>query len=300
MFENLDPSTSQKQDTSAEIKSDNIFKELSGTLDFWDAKEIESAPEKKTKEYYLKNGSLILGLLNILLLFFFIGMWGYVKIQTNPNMYSKAFLDPVCFLLNVENVENTWENCSSVAALLQDYQTKKQTLSTDIATKILANVNDYYSIENFLYSKEVGFLLNTKNSKLKTLEIINEFDLMKNAFAPDNDKKIVQCMNLNISRENLLSVDCEVYSPQWFGASNNETALIWDTGDRNTSVIEGTSTTVAYSFINYIEKNPSSKFTLVDEVTNFSTQKVLWIGDFVYKTRFSLNLQYSPNPNLSF
>lgn len=300
MFENLESSNPQKQDTPAEIKSENIFKELSGTLDFWETKEPEGPPQGKTKEYYMKNASLVLGLFNILLLFFFVGMLGYVKIQTNSTMYSKAFLDPICAFLSVENAENTGENCSSAAALLQDYQTKKQELSTEISQKIFANVNDYYSIENFLYSKEVGFLLNTKNSKLKTLEIINEFDLMKNSFAPDNDKKIVQCTNMNISRENLLTVDCEVYSPQWFGASNSETALIWDTWDRNTSVIEGTSTTVAYSFINYIEKNPSSKFTLVDEVKNFSTQKVLWIGDFVYKTTFRLNLQYSPNPNLSF
>jgi hypothetical protein len=42
---------------------------------------------------------------------------------------------------------------------------------------------DIYAIDNFIYSKEVTFLMDAKVNKLNTINIMNDFDKMKNDFS---------------------------------------------------------------------------------------------------------------------
>ena len=129
------------------------------------------------------------------------------------------------------------------------------------------------------------------------MEILNEFDKLKNEFAPEGDKKIIQCQWVDITKEGILTMNCEAFSPQWFSATKRENAIVWITGDRNTSVIEGTSMTVAHSFINFIDKNQDSKFKVLESPKTLETKEVMNVWDFSYSTSFQLKLQYSQTNN---
>ncbi len=279
-------------------KNENIFKELSADLDFWEIKE-ELKKEKRDKEYYLKVAVTVFSVCNIFLFFVLVSVFWYVKIQNNPEMYSKSYLDPICGFILPKSVENTHSSCSSISALLRDYQEKKQTLSSDIAQKVIANIGPFYSFENFLFSKEVSFLLNAKNTKLPIMSILSDFDTMKNEFTWV-DKKIIDCKGFQITSENILTANCTAYSSFWTGSNDVTRLIIWETWKRDSSV-QWTSMTIAASFLNFIEKNPHFKFRILEKQNVFSTENIIWEWDFVKQTRFNLKLQYSDfENNLSF
>ena len=304
MFQNNDDSTdkidipSLNSTSSSSPKTDNIFKELSWELDFWDTKE-EVVEQKKDIEFYLKQAVWIFSILNIFVFFVLVVLFWYVSIQKNPQMKDKAFLDPICSVL-LGWVEKTTSSCSSVTAVLSDYQTKKQELSQNISNRIVANIAPFYAVDNFLFSKEVSFLLNLKNSKLPVIDILNQFDIMKTDFTW-LDKKIIDCIGFEITSDNILTTNCTAYSSFWTGTNDPTKTIIWETWDRQTSVVEGTSMSIAASFLNFIEKNPDYKFRLLEKQREFTSENILWEWDFVKQTKFTLKLQYSDyENNLSF
>lgn len=290
MFENIDVENPNNEPKKEAPKTDNIFKELSQNLDFWEVKEENLGPKPKTTEDYLKQASVVLGILNIFFLFLIAWVYGYIKIQNNPDFLGKTFLDPVCFLISMDEVPNTEESCSSVAALIGSYNSKSEKLQSDISTRVLANVDQYYAIEDFIYSKEVSFLLDRKASKLRALEILWEFDKLRNNFVPAWDKKVVQCIPKELTKDGILSLSCEVFSPVWFAKIPGST---WD----NRSETEWTSMTVANSFLNYIDKNIDSKFKIVDEPKGWSSEPVIGVWWFSSRTVFEIKLQYSETNN---
>jgi hypothetical protein len=80
-------------------------------------------------------------------------------------------------------MKNTADYCSSVAALIKDYENKKSKLQKDIVDKLTLIINDTYVIENFVNSKEITFLIDNKNNRLKVLDMLNDFDNLKNDFS---------------------------------------------------------------------------------------------------------------------
>jgi hypothetical protein len=81
-------------------------------------------------------------------------------------------------------------------------------------SKISSVIGGLYSLENFIYSKEVSFLLDRSKNRVKPTEILAKFDDIKNKFDPQEKSKI-QCYNITINKERLLTMSCEAYSSDW-------------------------------------------------------------------------------------
>lgn len=273
--------------------SDNIFKELSWELDFWKEEVKQEEKQPKDKKYYLQMTLTILWVLNIFLFIMFVLSFLYVKAQNNEENYSKSFLDPFCFVIlwSLQD-KNTWDFCSSITSLVTDYGTKTSTLKNEILSKLSLVTWDLYTIENFVNSKEVSFLMSNKMNKLKVLDILNDFDRLKNDFSAW-DKKLVNCKTIKINWDNTLDMTCEIYSSSWERVDNNSWLwIVWDTWDRKTSLIEWTSITQAASFINFIEKNSSYNFQIINKQKIFDSE-VVWEWPYVKKTKVELKLKYN-------
>lgn len=286
----LESDKTENNEEISNVISDNIFKELSWWLDFWDDIVVENKPEKDIL-YYLTLSLKISIWVNIFIFVVSLFSTLYIYIQNNPNFYSKPILDPFCFILLSDEMKNTWDYCSSVSALSQDYRTKTENLKNEIVAKISPIVADIYSIDNFAYSKEISFLLNAKANKLKVVEILNNFDKMKNDFSWW-DKKLIVCDSIVVSKD-YIDATCEAYSSSWETTSVRWWWIVWSTWDRNSSVIEWTSISVASSFLNYIDKNPEYNFKIVDRQKIFTSDTIVWEWPYVRKTSFSLKLKYN-------
>ena len=168
----------EEKKLSNEVPSDNIFKELSWWLDFWHAEEVKEWVVKD-KIYYMKLYGNIFSIVNIAIFIIFALLFLFVKVQNNPENYSKNFLDPFCFLILSDDMQNTGDYCSSVSSLVVDYDGKIATLKKDIVDKLSLIVKDLYVYESFVDSKEIAFLLDKKTNRLNPLDILNDFDKLK-------------------------------------------------------------------------------------------------------------------------
>lgn len=272
-------------------KSDNIFSELSWELDFWHQKEVFVA-QKKDKIYYLKLVSSFMSIANIFLFLFTIVWTWFIYIQNNDSFYSKPFLDPFCQILLSDDLKNTWDYCSSIASLLVNYNEKITTLKSEITNKLTLIINDTYVIENFINSKEVTFLIDNKNNRLKVLNILDDFDNLKNDFTW-LDKKMINCSNIKITNDSIFEANCDVNSSSWELNNWEGRWIIWYTWNRNSSLIEGTSITIAASFLNFIQKNPKYNFQLIEKQKNFTSDSLIGEWSYVKKTNIKLILKYN-------
>lgn len=273
--------------------SDNIFAQLSGDLDFWDdsSGSDDWNIDKKNIYDYLKISTSYVFLLNLLLgLVLLTSVW-YIYIQKNESFWNKSFLDPVCWFILWDWIENTQTWCSSIAFLLKDYENKINSLKSDISSRIAWIIWDVYTIENFIYSREISFLLNSSTSRLRPLDLLNQFDRLKNDFSP-NDKRVIRCDNIEINNNNIATFNCSAYSSSWERSSWGF-VLVWESWNRLWwDILEWTSNSIAASFLNFIERNPQYNLRVVEKQKMFESESVVWEGTFVRKTDFSFTLRY--------
>ena len=134
--------------------------------------------------------------------------------------------------------------------------------------------------------------MENKVNKLRALNILNDFDRMKNDYT-SWDKKQVECSNINISNQDEISMNCSVYTTNWQTADIlRGFGIPGDTGSSKTSVLEWSSITAAASFLNFIEKNSQYNFQLVNKPRSFTSEMIL-DGPYVKKTTFTLELKYN-------
>jgi hypothetical protein len=69
-----------------------------------------------------------------------------------------------------------------VSSLSNDYKSRTEKLKNDIVSSLSLLSEDIYAIDNFIYSKEITFLMDAKVNKLNILNILNDFDKLKNDF----------------------------------------------------------------------------------------------------------------------
>lgn len=285
--DNISPSNALISEWSSEKRQENIFAELSGELDFWVDKNEKKEIIQKDKLYYIKLSWTIVWWINIWVFMILIFSWIFFYIQNNPHFQDKPFLDPFCTILLWEMQEkNTTTYCSSTAALYSYYTAENETLKQKIIDKLSWMINDTYIIENFIHSNEVQFLLANKNSRLTPLNMLNDFDRMKNDFSW-SDKKQIQCKNIKINADFTMELSCDVYSSSWEGW------IIWYEWDRKSGVIQWSSISIAGSFLNFIEKNSKYNFQLLEKQRNFSAESVVWEWVYVKKTTLQLKLKYN-------
>lgn len=296
MFDNKQENSvdsAQNKQKNSWAYTENIFKELSWELDFWKNNDQEEVSPKKGKEYYLKLGTQVFGVLNVLFILSIIGVFLYTQVQNDDKYYSKSIIDPFCFLILWDlQSKNTGDYCSSVSALVVDYENKTTELKQEIGEKLTSIFMDLYILENFTSSKEVEFLIANKVNKLKVLDILNDFDRLKNDFSA-GDKKLIDCSNIKLSSDNIINMTCDVYSSSWERVDvNNWIWIVGDTWDRKTDLIEGTSISTAASFLNFIEKNSQYNFQLLEKQKVFQSD-VVSEGPYVRKTKIDLKMKYN-------
>ncbi len=283
------------ENTPKDNFTDNIFKELSWDLNFWPEKEAQGEEKVKDKEYYMKLSLSILSVVNILFIIFLVLGIFYVKVQKNTSYLWNNVIDPFCFVILWSFQEkNTQDYCSSIAALSGDYSQKTSEIKTKYVEWLDSIVGDLYAIENFSSSAEVEFLLSSKINKLKVIDMLNDFDKLKNDFSA-SDKKLIECKNVKITSDNIFSTTCEVYSSSWEKVNLSSWLwIIWDSWERNdrNNLVEGTSISTAASFLNFIEKNSSYNFQLLEKQKVFQSEFV-WEWPYVRKTKVELKLKYN-------
>jgi len=271
-----------------DINESNIFKELSWELDFWNVWDWEldsKLVEIKDANYYLRLTSKILLYVNLLFIFIIFVLFLYVKIQKNETLLENSSINPICSILlwsEISSHEST--DCSSVYALSNKYKASVNSLVDEQTKKIIDIIPNLVTVKNFTLSKDVKFLLNKTQNRLKPLIILEEFDKIKNKFA-SWDKWQIKCSGISINSDNLLSISCTAYTSDW--NSKIPTFEAW-------KFVSWTSISLASNFVNYIEKEWES-FEIINKPKSFSLEDYSWNWYYTKKTDFNLNLKYRNN-----
>lgn len=267
------------------IDSSNIFDEFIDDSALIDEVAKTKKDINKDKFYYLKKAWLFLQSLFIILIVVSLLLYWYIYIQKNENLSNSKILDPFCYII-LWNITKNETYCSSLWYLKVFYTNDIKELKEKNTKKIIEILEKLYEVENFNKTKEVIFLLDKSETKLKIISILKEFDNLKNTF-DKIDKQKVQCNNLELdSKNNLLSMTCNAYSAGY------EKWLRW-VDWTNDITLKWSSISVANSFINFIEQK-SDLFNVIDRQKVFKSEITLWEKtDFTNRTTFNLKLKYN-------
>lgn len=275
----------KKTELNKGIDTSNIFDDFSQNSSLVEEVDKLKKENNKDKFYYLSKSAHFLQTIFWILIFILIILFSYIYIQNNENISDSNVLDPLCYLF-IWDIKKEDTFCSSIAALNNKYKNKLDTVQKSQVTDILSILEKLYEIENFTKTKEVIFLADKSNNKLKVLDILEKFDNIKNDF-DKIDKQKIQCNWLSIeASKNTLSMTCTAYSA-WY-----ERWFKWYDAEVDNS-IKWTSLSIANSFLNFITKK-SEIFTIVDRQKIFKSESILWEKtDFTNKTSFNLKLKYN-------
>lgn len=253
------------------ITTDNIFDELSSDIDNSSFNNFDLKEERLNK--YSKISRFVFSLL----LIWFILSSFYIFVQKSSNNFS--FLSPVCSFISWVESES-WE-CFWVYKNLEDNQRTLDTTMLSQASKASSVLSKAYSLDSFIKSREVVFLLERWEFRLKPFEIIEKFDKEKNSFLSLN-KRLIQCNNVVINSDMVMDIDCEVYSSSW-----NK----WDNNTKQWS-----SVSIASSFQRHFQN--SDNFTLLDPQKRFDVVNITW-WVFTQMTPLHLRLKYSNSNSIN-
>lgn len=264
---------------------DNIFN------DFDTDKSLKTEVSKLTKEnnkdfyFYIKGISKVFQILFWIMLILVVLFWTYVYIQKNEKFNNQSILNPICFLFNWEL--ELWWNCSSISYLENELNNKFDKISDGQAKNIWEILEKIYVEKNYLNTKDILFLKNKSVDKLKVIEILSKFDELKDNYTWKIKNKIM-CDNVTIDKkEKILKASCEAFS-MWF--ENNIIGFDW-TSIWNANKVKWTSISLANSFLNYIEKEGSKDFILLENQKTFTNEKFIWEDWYTKKTKFDLKLK---------
>lgn len=274
-------SENQKIDTS------NIFEDFRDDRSL--KEEIDSIETEVNKDsvYYMGLVWNIFKYINFTLFILLIVFFSYIFIQKSEwnTFYEKAFLSPFCSILLWDAQEFEESYCSWVNTLLKKYEEKLDIEKETTIINLLPVLKDVYSINNFINSEKVSFVINKTKTKVNPVDILSQFDMLKNSFL-SLDKKQIVCNNIIIIW-NTLSADCSAFTSYW---DSSIPWFNWETWTANK--LWWTSISVASSFLNFIEKSEESKFELLNKQKVFTADKLVWETWYIYKTDFKIRLSY--------
>lgn len=273
-------------DVSASSKKDkkkiNIFDDFNTDKSLQEEVKWLKKKEEKDMFFYISIASKVLQISFFILFFIVLIWWIYVFIQKNEDINSQSFLDPVCGVFSW-GVPNPETNCASITYSNTYYKNKLEELKKSQVKEIVSILPAIYEKKSFENSKEVSFLLDKTEDRLKTLEIISEFDKLKNEYTWFEKRKIT-CENFSIdSSKNTLTANCSAYS-KWYEWSIKWFSWEW-------KLIKWTSISVANSFLNFIEKK-SEYFSLIERQKIFKVENIIDSETaYTKKTDFKLKLK---------
>lgn len=283
--DNSSPNTEQKIDFNFG-ESENIFSDFAKSKEIKDDIEKIENTQKRTAFFYIKITTKALLTINTLIFFFLFFTSLYVYIQQSETKRNYGILSPICSLF-LGDVAGKINGCYGVTPILQEQEQNFENNKKAVVTKLLPLVGEMYGVQNYVYSKRVSFLLEKADTRLMPLEILSNFDALKNEFAPVDKSEII-CGNITLQDQQNISMDCSAYSADW------ETNIVTlKEGVISQASGGGTSISKANSFIYFLENAPNSQFTLISKPENFSVSDVSF-GPYTKKTDFHLELQYNP------
>lgn len=274
----------QSPETNSSPKEENIFDELSSNMDIKNEVERQESKKDKGAFYYLKLWSSWLIVFNMLLFFFIILFTGYSYVQGTTTARNFSFLSPVCKIF-ISKYNESW-SCYSSNYLLAQQQLNLEELKKEQAGEIATIFWDLYSFENFHLSKKMVFLLDRSANRLEPTKIILAFDELKNRFS-SVDKSEISCNELEITLDNILEMDCAIYSSDW------DTRIVtFKDGIKTFKSWGGTSISKAVSFIDFLKSYEESPFRVVEQNTTFTSEEVQ-IPPYTQRTNIELSLEYN-------
>lgn len=263
----------------------NIFDEFS--IDESLKKEIAESDKSVHKDifFYISKVNILLTFLNISLLLIVVVLFWYIFVQKSEEPWIFSFLEPLCSVFVWRSdIYNSW--CSSVTYSVSQYSESISQLESSQASRLGPLVWDVYSLEDFFSSRRVNFILDSSISRLRPLEILEEFDKMQAQFTPI-DKLEVYCPTITMQSDLTLELTCISHSSDWDSTlSQLDEWILRQTSDRG-----GTSISKAANFINFLENAPGSKFRVIERPTTFISEDTQF-GQYTKRTNFRLILQY--------
>ncbi len=276
-------------ESNVDINSENIFDEFTDSQDIKTELEKNDKNNEKDVYYYMKKISSFLLSINIVLFLLVISCFWYIYIQNNKEKTEYSFLNPICSLfLGSETIYPG--TCYWVTPSLQEYTSKLDKIWLEQSKLILPLLGDTYSLENYNLSKKVDFLLNKWKTRLKPLEILSEFDKMKDLFS-STDKSEITCYDILII-EDIISMSCDSFSSDW-----NTDILRVENTLLQTVRWGGTSISKASSFLNFLEKYSLTPFTIIEK-PEFYSSETFQSWPYTRKTSFEFSLRYSAQTSL--
>lgn len=285
-------------DELEEIKthSSNIFEDFDLDSELWkEVKDIQTSLHKDSFYYLLK----LVNVFKYINIFMVIILWAafyYTVIQNDNQIQNESILDPVCDFILWEGISSDLTFCSSISYINEKSKEDETSLKKELYRQIVSILPEIYKNENFLNSKEILFLLENGEERLRPLEILSEFDKLKNKFE-SIDKARISCKNMKIDVKWVLTTTCTVFSSDWETGYNTdkEKGIIWFDWNPDWKKVSWTSISVAASFLNFLE-NRSSKLILLKKPKSFSFTDNIWENTwYTKKTTFDVVMQYKTN-----
>lgn len=276
-----------KTNSNSQIDSTNIFEDFKTDTKLW--KEVKDQEKKAAKDvfYYLKIFTGCFKILNLVAILCVCVFLLYSFFQNRDSLDNYSFLAPVCSLF-LWDVADEVSGCYSLEGFSNKTSTDLKVAQEEQFDRVVDLFEYVYELDNFANSSEVNFLLNASESRLKPLEILWNFDLLKNKFEPI-DKSKVQCSDIVIRDDMTLSARCEAFSSDW------DSDITWLDNSKNS----WTSISIASSFIQFLENDSESNFKLITKQKVFDFETVSGNGIYTKKTSFDLELRYTDTNNLA-
>lgn len=268
---------------SDEKSSKNIFSDFET-----EKKEIEKEEKKRYNIFDKLNILLkVLQWVFVLVLLIFILWVSYIQIQKSETFANNEFLNPICSFFNWDL--DMWAGwCSSITYNKNLIDQEIKTVFQEQSKKIFSILPIMYEKESYLNTKEIQFLVQKSQNKLKVLEIIEKFNYFLNYFTWFEKSKI-KCFEFKIDSEKNFTMKCEAFS-KWYMYDE----IIWFSGNKNSKdeSVSWTSISIANSFINYLEKNALKYFIVIDKQKVFESEQFLDTSNwYTSKTSFELKLK---------
>ncbi len=185
MSENNSPNSENQ-----EINSSNIFDEFDSDDSL--LSEVEKIKDEQSKDvfFYMSTAGKVFQNLFIIVLLLILCSLGYLYMQKNEEVVNKWFLDPVCNFVVWKVPTPEWNSfCSSLAFTKKYYSDKLTKVKSEYSTDIFWILIRIYENENFLKTKEVSFLVNKSDNKVKLIRNYGKIWFIKTRFPLNREKK---------------------------------------------------------------------------------------------------------------
>lgn len=289
MFSKLKKEDSKNVDKKEKkVTTDNILEVFSKDMMNEKKKELSETLQKKDPVLYLSKASGILKFWFFIFLFFWSILFTYWIIQNNESPNKISLLKPICFLFLGKEVANDYDGCTSLSSARQYYDWKFDDLKVQQSEKIISILDRVYSIDNFLFTEDIAFLLEKSSSKLPIVSILSEFNELKDAFEPTKKVYALECNDMSITNKWEVVMSCSSYSSDW-----SDSNIMWYNWQTTSKKISGTSISVASSFVNFIRKKWEN-FQVVEssKVYSYWAQLDESKQRYTKRTDFDLTLKY--------